>query len=125
MRGTKFSEMDAAILYAMPKPAVELATLIRHYTFINRAAPPPYAALASCLAKSVAAGILTVSPEGRYSILEEWFEYIHRFDDHASNEIESLIAFEELFTAQTWPAVSQERVLSEDDYRAALASLRR
>jgi hypothetical protein len=126
MSGITFSKTDAEILYSMPKPGAELPDLIRCYMFINRDAPPPYTAVATCLSKSATAGILVVLPEGRYSIVERWYAYIHRFDGQKANEIESMLAFEELFTAQAWPAVGGEHVrLNEDDYLAALTSIRR
>jgi len=122
----KFSEMDSAILYSIPQPGVDLAGVIRYYCFINRDAPPPFAVLASCLSNSAAVGILIASADGRFTISRGWYEYIHRFDSQTSNEIESLIAFDELFTPQTWRAVAEHDVrLSENNYNAAVALIRR
>ena len=103
--GVRFSDVDAAILYSIPKPGVSLPELLRYYTFINRIAVPSYEVLADCLSKSVAAGVVRLPRRREYSLEDRWYEYIHQFDGRTDNEIESMLAFQELFLANDWPAV--------------------
>ena len=120
----RFNERDAELLYSFPKPASDVAIIVRNYTFINRAAPPTYGELASCLIKALRAGIIRKEGEG-FVVAKDWYDRIHKADAAVENEIESLLAFEETFVKiefeETTNAAS---VLSEEEYRWILTTLR-
>lgn len=116
-----FSSMDAAIVYSIPKPGTTLTNLVRCYCYINRAAPPSHATLSQCLGKTLAAGVVKRSVDGQFAVDGKWYDYVHQFDGTAANEIESMLAFEEVLTAREWPKVCRQHfALDVADYTSAL-----
>jgi hypothetical protein len=94
MQRIRFSEIDAWILYCIPKPIVDLREIVRYYTFVNRAAPPTLRELKECLAKALSVGIIK-KQAGGFIIDDVWYDKIHAADGAAENEIESMLAFQE------------------------------
>jgi hypothetical protein len=119
----QFNPRDAELLYSFPKPASDVTTIVRCFTFLNRTAPPTYGELTSCLTKALKAGIIR-QVGGRFVIENGWYDRIHMADASSENEIEALLEFESAFVNvdfdETTVAASQ---LSEDEYKLILATL--
>jgi hypothetical protein len=94
MQRIRFSEIDAWILYCIPRCIADLAYIVRYYTFVNRAAPPSWRELKECLAKALSVGIIR-KQAGGFIIDDVWYDKIHAADGAAENEIESMLAFQE------------------------------
>lgn len=120
----RFTEMDIAILYSMPKPSVTLATIMRYYAFINRDRVPSREELERCLNTALAIGAMTVK-HGRFLLYEEWFERLHYFDESTENEIDSLLEVTELLEAEKWERISHAGYsLSQDEYDSAIRQIK-
>jgi hypothetical protein len=81
---------DAELLYSFPEPASDMATIIRCFTFLNRTAPPTFDEFASCLTKSMKAGIIR-EEGGKFVVNKDWYDRIHKADTTTENEIEALL----------------------------------
>lgn len=124
MAKLQFNETDAELLYCFPQPPADLFTIVWYFTFVNRAAPPTFVEVASCLTKAMEAGIVR-EDSGRYVIVEEWYEPIHREDATAGNEIYSMMAFEEGFVDVEFEPIAEVGAIpSEAEYAAVLRRLR-
>lgn len=55
----RFTELDGWILWCMPDPGIDLASLIRGYMFINRDAAPSYEEMAGWARRSVLRPVFT------------------------------------------------------------------
>lgn len=123
MGTVQFSSRDAELLYSFPKPATDLATIIRGFTFLHRAAPPTYEELQACLVKGLQVGI--VRTEGaRFVIDAPWYDRIHRADATASNEIEAMLEFESEFVGLDFVETTDAPfALTEEEYASIRAGL--
>lgn len=118
----RFTDTDAAILYTIPYPPVDIGDIVGTYTFINRCAPPSYDELAGCLSRAFNAGILH-SVDGKIAVMDEWYKIIHAADETTDNEIESMIEFEDWLIAREFPAISGFGFcLDQGEYQALLRS---
>jgi hypothetical protein len=123
MTGLAFDRRDAEILYSIPKPPSDLTTIVRYFMFTNRTAPPSYSELADCFEKSLQAGILRQQAE-RFVVESEWYKRIHKADETAENEIESMLEFEDEFIDREFQRVNEVLfALSEEHYRSVLKGL--
>jgi len=123
MKTVIIDESDIEILYSVPEPGGNLKDILRCFVFLNRAAPPRFSVIKNCLAKAFRVGCL--NSDGDFYIIErEWYKKIHAADESASNEIESLLEFQERFSGVEVP-VSREAALSlsEDEYNSILQEL--
>lgn len=102
MPQVRFTVREAELLYSIPKPPTELETIVRCFMFINRAAPPTFEELTSCLTKGVKAGIIQ-KDNGKFAVEGSWYNKIHAADETAENEIESMLEFEEWFVDHEFP----------------------
>ncbi len=119
----QFNTRDAELLYSFPKPASDVATIVRCFTFLNRTAPPAYGEFTSCLTKAMKAGIVR-EERGKYVVDKGWYDRIHRADDTSENEIEALLEFEGAFVNMDFDETTDVvNVPSEDEYRSILATL--
>ena len=119
----QFNTRDAELLYSIPKPASDVAMIIRCFTFLNRTAPPTYGELTSCLTKAMKAGIVR-EEGGKYVIDKGWYDRIHMADATSENEMEALLEFESTFVNVDFDETTgTANVLSEDEYRSILAAL--
>lgn len=121
----KFTEDDVALLYTIPKPGGDLATIIQTYCFVNRDAPPTFSRLADCFTKALKAGIL-LENGGCYRIAPDWYGRIHSYDESESNEIQAMLAFEDEFVGKEVPVVVDTQAdLIEDDYETLVRDYHR
>jgi len=119
----RFNIGEAELLYSFPKPASDVGTIIRCFTFLNRAAPPTYDEFTHCVSKAMKAGIVR-REDGKYAVDRDWYDRIHLADATSGNEIESLIEFESSFVDVDFDEITDVvSVPSADEYRSALATL--
>ncbi|VTR97004.1 hypothetical protein [Tuwongella immobilis] len=124
MGSIQFNARDAELLYSFPKPASDVATIVRCFVFLNRAAPPSFGEFASCLTKGLRAGIIREEGE-RFVIDDDWYGRIHMADATAENEIESMLEFESRFVGVDFDATTDAAcALTEGEYESVLAKLR-
>lgn len=118
-----FDERDVEILYSIPKSGADLTEILRWYILLNRAAQPSFPVLQDCFRKASIVGCLKT--DGKHLKMErEWFERIHAADETASNEIESLIEFQDGFAGKEVPAVQEAAIhLSEKEYDSILQDI--
>jgi hypothetical protein len=123
MGSVHFSIRDAEILYAFPSVEADIATIVRHFMFINRSAAPTYAEIAGCLLRASRVGIIAEAPGG-FVVDRYWYECIHKADELSENEIESMLRFQGEFVDVDFEEVTHPRpVLSDEEYRSIVASL--
>src|SRR5688500_4895788 len=116
-----FNELDAAILYAFPKPPSDLSAIVRCFRLFNRCAAPTYGDLTSCLTKALSAGIIR-QEGGRFVVEETWYDRVHRHGVTAENEVEAMLAFAETFVNREVPRTTEAaNVLSRSEYDAILS----
>jgi hypothetical protein len=90
--------------------------------FINRTFAPSFDELQTSLLYGISAGILTEN-DGIFRVTDSWYEQIHRHDDSSSNEIDSLLKFEDELTSTEWEASSsKDFLLTHDQYDRAVRS---
>src|SRR4051812_44469902 len=119
-----FDESDVELLYSFPQPPSDLSEIIRCFMFINRAAPPTYDEVASCLIKAMKAGIVR-EDGGKYVTVKEWYDRIHREDATAGNEIQSMINFADSFVNVELERTTEAgRVPTEAEFAWMLRHLR-
>ncbi len=124
MGAVQFNTKDAELLYSFPMPASGVATILRCFVFIHRAAPPSWGELTSCLTKGLRAGIIRQDGE-RFVIDDGWYGRIHMADATAENEIEAMLEFESGFVGVDFDATTDAAfALTEGEYESILAKLR-
>ena len=123
MGTVQFNTRDAELLYSFPKPASDVATIVRCFVFLNRAAPPSLGELTSCLTKGLRAGIIRRDGE-RFVVDGDWYGRIHMADATAENEIEAMLDFESGFVGMDFDATTDAAcTLTEGEYESILAKL--
>lgn len=116
MEAITFNTKDAELLFCFPKPPADIKMIVWNYTFINRAAPPSWGELTSCLTKGLRVGIIRQEGE-RFVIDDDWYGRIHKADSTAENEIESMLEFEEWFVGVDFDATTDDAcVLTEGEF---------
>lgn len=116
----RFTEVDAELLYAIPKPGGDIAKIINCVLYLNRAPAPSRFAIESCITKAVQAGCLKLS-DSRILVVEEWYDRIHACDATAANEVQSMLSFQAELLCRDWSVKSRDVfTLSEADYEAAI-----
>ena len=120
----QFNARDAELLYSFPKPASDVATIVRCFVFLNRAAPPSFGELTSCLTKGLRAGIIR-EDGGPFVIDDNWYGRIHKADATAENEIEAMLEFESGFVSVDFDETTAAAcAITEEEYESVLAKLR-
>jgi hypothetical protein len=116
-------EFDVAVLFAIPHPGADLLTILNCYIFIHRDACPSFNEIGASLQKSQEAGIV-IRIKDRYRVTEEWYDRIHRHDDSAGNEIESLLIFQdEVLGEPLGRQVTSVKPLTMEEYENAVSQL--
>jgi len=118
-----FSIDNVELLYSIPRPGGDLATIVRAFVFLNRSTSPAFSLLQECFTKALQAGILTAT-DGNYQVQPDWYERIHRFDESAGNEIESMLEFQDEFVGEEVPLVTSAKFsFTEEDYNAIVRGI--
>jgi len=119
----QFNIKDAELLYSFPKPVSDIATIVRCFVFLNRAASPTFGELTNCLSKGLRAGIIRDEGE-RFVIDDNWYGRIHMSDATAENEIEAMLEFESEFVNVEFDETTDAACsLTEAEYESILAKL--
>lgn len=122
-RAVTFSHDDVELLYAVPQPGGDLVTIVRTFTFLNRSSAPQFTILRDCFTKALQAGIL-LARDGRYQVIPEWYERIHKHDDSEANEIQSMLAFGDEFVGEEVPITCSSRLaITEEDYKTLVKDM--
>jgi hypothetical protein len=117
----EFTPFNVIFLWCVPKRGATLRNIVQSYCFINRDAAPNYEVLNQCISKAIKAGILKALPDHTYRLDDDWYARLHRFDQSASNEFDSMSQFEETFLGRGWPCVSDlEYTLDAKEYHRAI-----
>lgn len=117
------NEYDVAVLFAIPYPGAELFTILNCYVFIHRDTCPTFKEIGTSLHRSQQAGIV-VRIGDRFRVTEEWYARIHRYDDSAGNEIESLLLFQDDVLGKPIPRqVTTVDLLTKEEYEHAVSQL--
>ncbi|MHC2071092.1 hypothetical protein ACYFX5_26770 [Bremerella sp. T1] len=118
-----FSVDDVEILYSIPLPGGDIATIVRAFTFLNRSAPPPFSLIKDCFTKALQSGIM-VENDGHFQIVPEWYKRIHGYDASEGNEIESMLAFQDEFVGEELSVVAAlQASFTEKAYSAILQGM--
>ncbi len=118
----RFVPIDAWLLYCIPRPGADLATIVRHYQFVNRAAAPSRKELEGCLSRALSVGILEKQGSW-FKVQAGWYERIHFADATAENEVEAMLGFESLLLVAEWDAQNAiDYVIENAEYEKAIAA---
>lgn len=99
--GVTFTSDEAAIIYCIPREGGRVEEIVSVYLFVNRAGRPASALMNELLHKAKTVGILE-EKRGVWKVQAEWYELVHAADGTAENEIESMLAFEEVLVGREW-----------------------
>ncbi len=116
-------EFDVAVLFAIPHPGADLRTILDSYIFVHRDACPSFKEIRLGLEKAQAAGIVIRSGD-EYHVVEDWYKRIHRHDNTAGNEIESLLLFQDEVLQEPLPfRMAKIDPITMEEYEDAVSRL--
>lgn len=104
MTELNFDQVDATLIWVIPKNGCDLLQLIKTYTFIDRTSPPSFEAVHACLSKAIMAGMVKFTTHKTYHVSDYWYNVIHQFDQCAKNEFEAISELEDYLYAGSWPS---------------------
>lgn len=116
------NEFDVAVLFAIPQPGADLRMLLAYYISIHRDACPAFEEIAASLQKAQEAAIVFRNGD-RFRVSDEWYKRIHRHDDSAGNEIESLLLFQDEVLGESISHRLTVDPLMRDEYDRAVSQL--
>ena len=120
-----FSVDDVELLYSVPQPGGDLATIVRTFVFLNRSAAPPFSVVRDCFTKALQSAILSANGD-HYQIAPDWYGRIHAHDESEGNEIESMLAFQDDFVGKEVPVVvAAQAGFTEKDYEELLQDVQK